>query len=963
MDNHQKSHIKHLHEAYLEGRLSILAGAGVSANSGVPTWGTLIQEMKLELPEYVQNETDYLKVAQLYKDARGDAEYMHKVKTVLKHNQVVPNIIHKAILDLEPSQIITPNYDNLFEQAIANEYRQYDTICEDRDLTQMHYPRALIKMHGDFERGNIVLSETDYFHYKHNFSLIRAMVLSILASKVVLFTGFSFADLNLKLILDDVQSVLQNKMQRIYLLSDSRPDVHTQRYFENKGINIVFLEDNDLDNIYVSNEDMDLSDPRGIKLHKTLLLIRKFTEQSEDPITTISNILDGYSPYIKVFGEGLRYIFPDSLTRMWNLHSHELNLHSDFFKSLRNDISSFTGLLKFRRKYPEIDLKKLQEIAFLNYIFEIDGLTLMSRKRMRELSFRILEPAHDALFNFDFEKINKELKHLSSKPLRYTIDDLEYPFLLYKLGDYIGAYEQYGRILPHAWKTQKYILYFICLFNMAALRKNLNSWPVNNPRHIDTEKIQEKLLDIYERLDSTLNMLPIEEPIRRIFRDLLSNRAIGAKVLEIDALREDILEHKHISQRGGFSLNGHAAALEGTYIRESNFCNYNYIILENNTNYRHLCKNTVVGMLNSFSIEESTQSEWIGMRQSKISSFEPYELKPMIFNITPKELRKIISLYDIKDLVLHEDSVKYINECLDNLTKDSDQYIDIDLFIRYIGSLLVVIINSEKFDLNVKNLYDFIIKYWDHYIFREQVDYGLKRLVYTYPPETNQADQLINKIIYDSAHGRNFRGAVIELVRILSKDKSYKLFLDFSKIRKDEVWDMIYPIYPLVATQQKQLFADEAQSNIQHYGLYFDFLVSYSVVVTNKEKFKKHLNISDSIEEIIAHCCCNIAKMLNNATFSNIQETIKNFIQSNECTQFMLDPIGFTQKDKVKESWLLACETPMEELVKIPEFLELYKEALKHDKFTKYGKDHLLGLWRNAYPNVESTTEAPPDIQ
>ena len=332
MDNHQKSHIKHLHEAYLEGRLAILSGAGVSANSGVPTWGTLIQEMKLELPEYVQNETDYLKVAQLYKDARGEAEYMHKVKTVLKHNQVVPNSIHKAILDLEPSQIITPNYDNLFEQAIANEYRQYDTICEDRDLTQMHYPRALIKMHGDFERGNIVLCETDYFHYQQNFTLIRALVLSILASKVVLFTGFSFADLNLKLILDDVQSVLQNKMQRIYLISDSRPDAHTQRYFENKGINIVYLDDNDFEYNYATKEDMDLSDPRGIRLYKTLLLIKDFTEQSEDPIKTISNILDGYSKYLKVFGEGLKYIFPNSMIKIWDLHSNGLQLYSEYFE-------------------------------------------------------------------------------------------------------------------------------------------------------------------------------------------------------------------------------------------------------------------------------------------------------------------------------------------------------------------------------------------------------------------------------------------------------------------------------------------------------------------------------------------------------------------------------------------------------------------------------------------------------
>ena len=39
--------------------------------------------MKSELPDKLANDMDALKVAQLYKDARGHKEYMDKVKEVL----------------------------------------------------------------------------------------------------------------------------------------------------------------------------------------------------------------------------------------------------------------------------------------------------------------------------------------------------------------------------------------------------------------------------------------------------------------------------------------------------------------------------------------------------------------------------------------------------------------------------------------------------------------------------------------------------------------------------------------------------------------------------------------------------------------------------------------------------------------------------------------------------------------
>ena len=174
MDKQQFSNLLHIQKASRENRLVVFVGAGVSRNSGIPTWNDLIKTMKSELPDKLANDMDALKVAQLYKDARGHKEYMDKVKEVLLYNKAVPNPLHKRILALKPCHMVTTNYDDLIEQELINEFIQYAVVREDKDIPQMVHPNALVKMHGDYATDNIVLTETDYYNYSNNFPLIRA---------------------------------------------------------------------------------------------------------------------------------------------------------------------------------------------------------------------------------------------------------------------------------------------------------------------------------------------------------------------------------------------------------------------------------------------------------------------------------------------------------------------------------------------------------------------------------------------------------------------------------------------------------------------------------------------------------------------------------------------------------------------------------------------------------------------
>lgn len=93
MENIQLSNILHIQEASKQGKLVMFVGAGVSANSGVPMWSELIQGLKKELPDSLKNETDDLKIAQLYKDSRGYKEYIEKIKELLLHGKIAPNPI------------------------------------------------------------------------------------------------------------------------------------------------------------------------------------------------------------------------------------------------------------------------------------------------------------------------------------------------------------------------------------------------------------------------------------------------------------------------------------------------------------------------------------------------------------------------------------------------------------------------------------------------------------------------------------------------------------------------------------------------------------------------------------------------------------------------------------------------------------------------------------------------------
>ena len=192
-------------------------------------------------------------------------------------------------------------------------------------------------MHGDFNVGNIVLTENDYYNYNNNFPLINAFVKSLFASKLILFIGFSFNDMNLKILLNSVSNILKENMQRIYLLTNKDIDSIQRNYYEKKGINIVELTPEFVNEKIkmqsINIDDIGLTSQYGIALYKQLVLIKQY-RQENDLIDYLYKRIKSYEDEIKVLGNGLKYIFPEEEISFWNYHSSGLQIHSPYIKNL-----------------------------------------------------------------------------------------------------------------------------------------------------------------------------------------------------------------------------------------------------------------------------------------------------------------------------------------------------------------------------------------------------------------------------------------------------------------------------------------------------------------------------------------------------------------------------------------------------------------------------------------------------
>lgn len=234
-----QAHINTIIHARNNDNLVIFVGAGVSKFSetnslNFPFWGDVVNVLKKDLDT---EESDYLKVAQLYYLQFGEYSLYEKLKSLIPLH-ASSSEIHEKIFELNPKYVITTNWDNILENTIEQNGHIYDIIKSDADLVKSILPRKLLKVHGDFSSHNIVFREDDYLQYSDNFPLVENFLKHILSSYTILFLGYSYSDYDLKIISKWIER-RSNIAPPRFILSKNE-NITESMYLRSHGIQSVF---------------------------------------------------------------------------------------------------------------------------------------------------------------------------------------------------------------------------------------------------------------------------------------------------------------------------------------------------------------------------------------------------------------------------------------------------------------------------------------------------------------------------------------------------------------------------------------------------------------------------------------------------------------------------------------------------------------------------------------------------
>ncbi|MDI1448984.1 SIR2 family protein [Polyangium sp. 6x1] len=214
LDEHLWRTGEHLAHVAANGDLVLFVGAGVSKNAGLPDWGGLLRNLARNAG-LSEDELGALKELGPLDQARAIELRMESVRPQASKRILGEKIAdafsrvhgyalsHALLAALPVREVITTNYDTLFERASKAAGMAVSVLP--------HEPRSgasrwVLKMHGCVtDPDNIVLTREDYMRYDLRRQALAGIVQALLLMRHMLFIGFSLRDDNFHRIADAVR--------------------------------------------------------------------------------------------------------------------------------------------------------------------------------------------------------------------------------------------------------------------------------------------------------------------------------------------------------------------------------------------------------------------------------------------------------------------------------------------------------------------------------------------------------------------------------------------------------------------------------------------------------------------------------------------------------------------------------------------------------------------------------------
>ena len=387
----QENLLKRLIKAYNEDNLTLFIGAGIS-KCVVDSKAMLWSEAVLRMQEILKiKESDPLRLAQLFYQQYPEqyVEFAHSMIDTTAH----PSAVHMMIAQLHPKVIITTNWDNLIEQSVIDSLMYYDVITCDEELLLSKSPYKIIKMHGDFARNDerFVFKEDDYLNYSQNYPLIETFLKNILITSNVLFLGYSYSDINLKLIMTWLKQNKKTANSPLYVITEFIRDQSQIKYLQNWGVETYICE-----NISEKSKNLNLPENDQDRSRKIYTLLEYIYFNISNPNDILSSLINKIEPYKDL--QAISFVLVTSLFKESSIKCDEYG--NPILNIIYTSDDTYTSRLidQIKTEKNSTNVKKFKSFLQKSGIVNIIVINLSNTK---DPSYYLFEQEHENLRYLD----------------------------------------------------------------------------------------------------------------------------------------------------------------------------------------------------------------------------------------------------------------------------------------------------------------------------------------------------------------------------------------------------------------------------------------------------------------------------------------------------------------------------------------------------------------------------------
>lgn len=233
-------------------------GSGVSRRAVAvggrrpPLWKEFLEDAlgrcggaKAEIKRLIRGG-DYLSACQLIKTRLGNQAWHDLLEETFLQPTYAPDRIHQAVFDLDLPIVATTNIDMIYDRFLNANYAGAAVVKPYHDDSVGRYvkgdasTRLVIKIHGSVDSlDHTVFTREEYATARHKFSRFYDLLSALISTQTFLFAGYSLADPDINLLLEENARRFCSPRPHYLLTSDRATDDMARLFESNYSIKVI----------------------------------------------------------------------------------------------------------------------------------------------------------------------------------------------------------------------------------------------------------------------------------------------------------------------------------------------------------------------------------------------------------------------------------------------------------------------------------------------------------------------------------------------------------------------------------------------------------------------------------------------------------------------------------------------------------------------------------------------------